>query len=110
MGTTHEGLGINEVDWKAFLELTAVTLEQSELPENEKHELFSVLTSFKTAIASPNEAQLPRLKVPGYPQRLSRREMEVLRLVVLGKNNSEIAQDPNDEIRDWGGPEGTRHE
>jgi DNA-binding CsgD family transcriptional regulator len=92
MRTTHEGLGINEVDWKAFVELTAVTLVQSELPENEKHELFSVLTSFKTAIAFPNEAQLPRLKVPGYPQGLSRRQMEVLRLVVLGKNNSEIAQ------------------
>jgi DNA-binding CsgD family transcriptional regulator len=90
---TREGFGISKVELGVFVGLAAETLVQSRLDEREKEELFLVLTRSKSAITDANEAPPPAGGFAGYALALTDREIEVLRLVALGKNNSEIAQE-----------------
>ena len=92
MKTTHEGLNISEADWKDFVKLTASALNQSGLPVREKDELFSFLTSFKSEMSIAEPPAAPTAKDARNANGLTPREMEVLQLVALGRNNSQIAQ------------------
>ena len=91
METSHDGLGISEVDWEAFVRLAEATLQESGLPANERDELFSSMVSFKAVTTGSKQGEPRR---DGRPEdgSLTRREREILRLVVLGKSNSEIAR------------------
>ena len=90
---TYKGLGISKVEWEFFVNLAAETVDQSGLTEREKEELFSLLTRSKAAVTVTKQAPSPLAGFAGYPHGLTQREREVLRLVALGKNNSEIAQE-----------------
>jgi len=93
MNTAHEPLGIGQVEWWVFVDLAAEALEQSGLGDREKEELFFALSHSKAAIGVPEQAPSAPIGFAAPPQRLSPREKEVLRLVALGKNNSEIARE-----------------
>jgi hemoglobin len=89
--TTYKGLGISNVEWEFFIYLAAETLDQSRLNDREKEELFSLLTRSKASITVTKQAPSPIGGFAAYPHELNQREREVLRLVALGNNNSEIA-------------------
>lgn len=99
LGASHDGdlqpahapLGLSGVEWWVFVELAAQALDQSSLNEREKEELFSLLARSKTAITNTNQAPSAVGAFAAYPQELTQREREVLRLVALGMNNSEIS-------------------
>ena len=93
MEPKHEGLGISKVEWGVFVGLSAETLVQSRLEEREKEELFSVMARSKAAITVVKQAPSPTGGFAGYAPGLTNREKEVLRLLALGKSNSEIAQE-----------------
>jgi DNA-binding CsgD family transcriptional regulator/truncated hemoglobin YjbI len=89
--TNHKGLGISKVEWEFFVTLAAETLNQTSLSEGKKEELFSLLTKSKAAITAADQPPSPLAGFAGYAPGLTDREKEVLRLVALGKNNTEIA-------------------
>ncbi|HEU0020808.1 MAG TPA: LuxR C-terminal-related transcriptional regulator [Dehalococcoidia bacterium] len=93
MKPASKGLGISKVEMGFFVGLATETLLQSSLEERERDELFSVLTRSKAAITVAKLAPSPTGGFAGYAPGLTAREKEVLRLVALGKSNSEIAQD-----------------
>lgn len=66
---------------------------QTRLAEDAKDEFLSLLASVKEDIVSPDQRNADLNKVYGYSQHLTLREREVLRLVALGMNNTEIAQE-----------------
>jgi hemoglobin len=89
--TNHKGLGISKVEWGVFVGLAAETLDQSGLNLGKKEELFSLLARSKAAITVTDQPRSPLAGFAGYAPGLTDREKEVLRLVALGKNNTEIA-------------------
>ena len=91
--TFNTGLGIGRVEWEHFVALAAEALDHSNLSDGEKEELFCLLARSKTATTAPNQASSPVSVFAAFPHDLSPREMEVLRLVALGNNNSEIAEE-----------------
>jgi hemoglobin len=91
--TNHKGLGISKVEWEFFVTLAAETLDQTSLNEGKKEELFCLLARSKAAITVTNQAPSPLRGFAGYAPGLTDREKEVLRLVALGKNNPEIADE-----------------
>ena len=88
---TYTGLGISNVEWEYFVNLTAETLDQSSLTDREKDGLFSMLASSKAAITVDSQAPSSSAVFAAFPHQLTQREREVLRLVAMGKNNPEIA-------------------
>ena len=58
-----------------------------------RHEILSLISGFKEAITVSDQGQQHRNGVPGFTEGLTLRETEVLRLVVRGRNNSEIARE-----------------
>jgi len=84
-------LGISNVEWEYFVNLAAETLEQSELTDKERDELFSMLAKSKAAITGDSQARPATGVFAAFPDQLTQREREVLRLVAMGKNNPEIA-------------------
>jgi len=93
MEPTHEELGISKVELGLFVGLAAETLIQSRLQEGQKEELFSVLTHSKAAITVAEQAPSATTGFAAYAPGLTDREKEVLRLVALGKSNTEIAKE-----------------
>jgi hemoglobin len=89
--TTYKGLGISNVEWEFFVNLAAETLDQSRLNDRQQEELFSLLTRSKATITVTKQAPSLIGGFAAYPHELTQREREVLRLVALGNNNSEIA-------------------
>ena len=89
--TPNTGLGIGKVAWEYFVDLAAEALDQSSLSDGEQEELFRLLARSKAAIATARPAPSPVGVFAAYPRELTPRETEVLRLVALGQNNSEIA-------------------
>ena len=93
MKTTCKGLGISKVERGVFVGLAAEIVAQSRLTDREKEELFSLLARSKAAITVTDQPQSPLAGFAGYAPGLTDREKEVLRLVALGKNNPEIADE-----------------
>jgi len=91
MKDSYEGLGISKVERGVFVCLAAETAIESRLKERDQEELFSLLTRSKAAITAIDQAPSPLAGFAGYAPGLTDREKEVLRLVALGKNNTEIA-------------------
>ena len=87
----NTGLGIGKVEWEYFVDLAAEALEQSSLSDGEQEELFFLLARSKAAIATVRRSPSSVGVFAAYPRELTPRETEVLRLVALGQNNSEIA-------------------
>jgi len=93
MRTSHDGLVIDQSDWAVFSELAVATLAGCGVPEKEKREILSFFDGFKEALGireQPTSESDLRYKPAGG---LTRRELEVLRLVGAGKNNPEIARE-----------------
>jgi DNA-binding CsgD family transcriptional regulator len=86
-------LRTGRVDWSNFIRLAGETLDQSGLSAAEQEQLFSLLTRSKVAIAGKTPAQSPVGVFAAFPHELTDREMDVLRLLAIGKTNSEIADE-----------------
>ena len=84
-------LGIGNVEWEYFIGLAAEALDHSGLTDGERDELFSMLARSKAAISGDGQARGATGVFAAFPDRLTRREREVLRLVAMGMNNPEIA-------------------
>ena len=93
METPDTGLGIGKVEWEHFVALAAEALDHSNLSDGEKEELFCLLARSKVATSTTKPAPSPVGVFAAYSHELSPREMEVLRLVAMGNNNSEIAEE-----------------
>jgi DNA-binding CsgD family transcriptional regulator/truncated hemoglobin YjbI len=93
MKDSYEGLGISNVERGVFVCLAAEAVLQARLKERDQEGLFSLLTRSKAAITAIDQAPSPLAGFAGYAPGLTDREKEVLRLVAMGKNNSEIAQE-----------------
>ncbi|MCH8800800.1 MAG: hypothetical protein IH963_07825 [Chloroflexi bacterium] len=91
--TTNRGLGIGKVEWEYFVCLAAEALDDSSLGEWEKEELFCLLARSKAAVTSTEKTLALNGVFAAFPHELSEREKEVLRLVAMGNNNSEIAEE-----------------
>ncbi|MFQ6029652.1 MAG: LuxR C-terminal-related transcriptional regulator, partial [Dehalococcoidia bacterium] len=89
----HNGLGVGKVEWEVFVDLAAATLVQSGLDEREQENLFSLLSKTKAALSATKPAPSPLATFASYHHGLTDREHEVLRLVAMGMNNSEIADE-----------------
>ena len=50
MKTSHEGLGITEVEWRRFIEHVVVTLRNIAIPEREASEFLAAAEGLKTEI------------------------------------------------------------
>lgn len=87
----YAGLGLSQVEWRFFVDSAGETLNQTELGEWEQEELFCLLASTKAAITPTTPEPSPLALFAGYLHGLTEREREVLQLVALGNNNSEIA-------------------
>jgi len=55
MKTCHEGLGISESDWRAFIGHTIATLDALGLAEREKNEFLSAAASLKAEVVEAPE-------------------------------------------------------
>lgn len=87
------GLDIGRVDWGVFVNLAAAALESSNLNEDVRDSLFSLLTRTKATITRADRGPLSTGGFAAFPNELTQREREVLTLLALGKNNPEIADD-----------------
>jgi Truncated hemoglobins len=50
MKTTHEGVGINESDWELAAKYLTATLDKFNVPEQEKNEVLTLVSSLKGVI------------------------------------------------------------
>ena len=91
MRATVKPLGIGKVEWQYFVSMAGETLDHSPLTDEEKEAVFSLLTRAKATITVDSQARPSVGVFAVFPHALTQREKEVLRLVALGKNNSEIA-------------------
>lgn len=91
--TFNTALGIGRVEWAHFVALAAEALDHSNLSDGEKEELSCLLASSKAAITAPKQFSSTGSAFAAFPHGLSPREMDVLRLVALGNNNSEVAEE-----------------
>lgn len=86
-------LGIGKVEWEHFVTLTASTLDQASLTDDEKEYLFSLLTGARAKLGVGVQSP-PRVTVFAvFPHQLTEREKEVLQHLAMGKNNPEIARE-----------------
>ena len=91
--TESTRLGIGKVEWEHFVTITAGTLDQASLTDDEKEQLFSLLTGARAKLAVDVQTP-PRVTVFAvFPHQLTEREREVLRHLAMGKNNPEIARE-----------------
>jgi len=91
--TIDSGTGIGGVEWEHFVALAAEALDHFDLSDGEKEELFRLLARSKAATTAAKPKTSPVGVFAAFSHELSPREMEVLRLVALGNNNSEIADE-----------------
>lgn len=91
--TFNTGLGIGRVQWEHFVALAAEALDHSDFSDGEKEDLFCLLARSKAATTAAEPPPSPVGVFAAFSHELSPREMEVLRLVALGNNNSEIAEE-----------------
>lgn len=86
-------LGIVKVEKEHFVTITAGTLEQASLTDDEKEYLFSLLTGARAKLAGGVQPP-PRVNVFAvFPHQLTKRERKVLYHLAMGKNNPEIARE-----------------
>ena len=86
-------LGIGKVEREHFVTITAGTLDQASLTDDEKEYLFSLLTGARAKLAGGVQPP-PRVNVFAvFPHQLTEREREVLHHLAMGKNNPEIARE-----------------
>ena len=86
-------LGAGKVEWEHFVTVTAGTLNQASLTDDEKEYLFSLLTGARAKLAVGVQTP-PRVTVFAvFPHQLIEREREVLHHLAMGKNNPEIARE-----------------
>ncbi|HEX3036658.1 MAG TPA: group 1 truncated hemoglobin [Thermodesulfobacteriota bacterium] len=57
MKTVHTGLNINEDDWNLSAKYLTATLDKFNVPEKEKSEVLSLVTSLKGVIVTPQTVQ-----------------------------------------------------
>lgn len=82
------------MEWSNFIRLAGETLGQSELTGAEQELLFSLLTRSKAKLADEGDHGTTLHGVfAAFPQNLTDREKDVLRLLALGKTNTEIADE-----------------
>jgi len=93
MKTLCTGLGIGRVQWEHFVALAAEALDHSNFSDGEKEDLFCLLARSKAATTAAEPPPSPVGVFAAFSHELSPREMQVLRLVALGNNNSEIAEE-----------------
>ena len=86
-------LGIGKVEWEYFVRLAAEELDHSNFSDGEKEDLFCLLARSQAATTAAEPPPSPVGVFAAFSHELSPREMEVLRLVALGNNNSEIAEE-----------------
>ncbi len=91
--TFNSEMGIGRVEWEHFVALAAEALDHFDFGDGEKEELFCLLARSKAATNAAKPATSPVGVFAAFSHELSPREMEVLRLVALGNNNSEIAEE-----------------
>ena len=92
MRTSHQGLVITRRDWAVFSEHAQAVLSDFGIPDREEAEVLAFFESFKEELVV-DERPGPGSQNPhGRAGALSRREEEVLRLIVAGKSNPEIAR------------------
>ena len=91
MQTSHEGLIITRRDWEVFSEHSRSILTDLGIPEREEQEVLAWFETFKQLVI--NERTGPESEgAHRHAGSLSLREEEVLRLIVAGKTNPEIAR------------------
>lgn len=93
MHASHEGLVIVEADWTVFSELATAAMADCGVDAVEKQELLDFFDSFKGVMDVKQFSGSSAHTTPVGAYELSRREVEVLKLVAEGMNNPRIAQD-----------------
>ena len=57
MKTSHAGLGITVGEWDQTMKLTAASLDQLKIPDNEKEEFLGIFRRFREEIVEPTHQQ-----------------------------------------------------
>ena len=84
-------LDIKDVQWRTFVNLTAETLSEAGLGEKQTDQFFSILAHAKEKVGTNYHRPDNAAVFAAFPHALTEREREVLTLVAMGRNNSEIA-------------------
>ena len=84
-------LDIKDVQWRTFVNLTAETLSEAGLGEKQTDQFFSILAHAKEKVGTNHDRPDNDAVFAAFPHALTEREREVLTLVAMGRNNSEIA-------------------
>ena len=84
-------LDIKKVEWNTFVPLAAETLDETGFDVREKEEFYSLLTKAKGQTGDNHDRPSHATVFAAFPHALTHREREVLTLIALGRNNSEIA-------------------
>ena len=86
-------LGIVKVEKEHFVTITAGTLEQASLTDDEKEYLFPLLDGARAKLAGGVQPPLRVNVFAVFPHQLTKRERKVLYHLAMGKNNPEIARE-----------------
>ena len=84
-------LDIKNVEWNTFVPLAAETLDETGFDVREKEEFYSILTKAKEQTGDNHDRPSDATVFAAFPHALTHRDREVLTLIALGRNNSEIA-------------------
>ena len=93
VNNTDSSLDIKDVQWRTFVALAADTLDDAGLGDREKEQFFSLLTKAKEETGDIHDRPVNISVFAVFPHALTQREKEVLTLVAMGRNNSEIARE-----------------
>ena len=85
------GLDIKHVQWRTFVNLAAETLDAAGLGDKKMDQFFAILAKAKEGAGGNHDRPLYPAVFAAFPRTLTDREREVLTLVAMGRNNSEIA-------------------